>query len=271
MPSARRAVSAITAPIPSQTAEASTPSGVNAGRRTRSVTRPRAIVTATEPIAYMNAPTTATANGRGCIRTYETTRRTPRPNRSRGTSPPSARVRSVRSTSAVSMTPSMMRDGVVSRLAVRPASAMSSHGRPHVLDGQVLERGDHEVGLREVELRRHRVRDAEARDACRLRRADPVGRVLDREGLGRRDPEDIERRLVQVRVRLGARGVAVRADHRRPSVRAAEPLEVGDEPLGAVAAHERARDAGIVESMQECPDARAERDLAHGLADPPLG
>ena len=68
MPSARTAVSPITAPIPSQTVEASTPSGVNAGRRTRSVTHPRATVTATEPIANRNAPITAIANGRGCIR-----------------------------------------------------------------------------------------------------------------------------------------------------------------------------------------------------------
>ena len=64
----------------------STPGARTPGCRTRSVTRPRATVTATEATANTNAPTTEIRNGRGCARTCEAISRIPRPNSPRGSS-----------------------------------------------------------------------------------------------------------------------------------------------------------------------------------------
>ena len=79
MPAARNVASAMTAPIASQTVPALTPRP-NAGRSTRSVTRPSATVTAIDATANVNAPLTEIRNGLGCALMYEATSRMPRPN-----------------------------------------------------------------------------------------------------------------------------------------------------------------------------------------------
>ena len=59
--------SPMTAATPSHIVSASTPEP-NAGRSTRSVTRPSATLTRTDAIANANAPATAIQNGFGCVR-----------------------------------------------------------------------------------------------------------------------------------------------------------------------------------------------------------
>ncbi len=78
IPSARRQPNAIRAVTASQIRREGTPSA-NAGRRTSSVARPSAVVSAIEANANRTAPPTETRNGPGCIRTYRTIRRMPRP------------------------------------------------------------------------------------------------------------------------------------------------------------------------------------------------
>ncbi len=73
------------APTASQIVDDSTPPS-NAGCRTRSVTRPRATVTATDARAKTNAPATEIRNGFGWVQTCEAISRIPRPNRPRGSS-----------------------------------------------------------------------------------------------------------------------------------------------------------------------------------------
>ena len=127
---------------------------------------------------------------------------------------------------------------------MRPRPLWSGSGlreaREQLRRRQLLERGEHEVGVVQLQAARRRVRHGDAEDPCAARRAHAVGRVLERDRLRRCDAEQRERLEVEIGPRLRARLVVVGGDDRVPADLLLEPRQVQVDPRARGAGDDRA-------------------------------
>src|SRR5437879_10425235 len=122
---------------------------------------------------------------------------------------------------------------------------------------KLLERAQQQVRLVERERLGDGIRDGDAEDAGRLRGADPVERVLERNRLVWLQAESAERLEVERRLRLCTLGVAVRGDDRVPGVHAIQPLQMAGDPFPRATRDDRSLEPAALRFDQVLLDAGA--------------
>ena len=147
------------------------------------------------------------------------------------------------------------------RTAMRRACALVSRcTKPlkEVLETELFERPQQEVGFVEREGLGDRVRHRDHEHAGRFGRTDPVDGIFERDRLVRLEPERVERFEVERRLRLRALDVAVCRDDRVPAVHTIEPGQMSRDPLARAARHDRGGEAVALRLGEIVLDARPE-------------
>ena len=83
---------------------------------------------------------------------------------------------------------------------------MALHVFQQMLEREVCQRTDQEVGMRERELARQRIRHGDAKQPGAFGSGDAIGRIFQGDGLRRLQRKRLHHRLIERRVRLSPVG-----------------------------------------------------------------
>ena len=126
-------------------------------------------------------------------------------------------------------------------------------------EGEVRERADNEIRVAEIEIASDCVRSRNADDACFLRGANAVWRVLDCDRFVRLDTERLERSQVEIRPRLRDLAVALRAVEGVPALSDCEAFEHARDPIARRTRDDRDLEAVRVRGSDVFGDSRTQR------------